>query len=871
MSLRKGLALLMVAAFGLASPAQAITISTSNTTSSTLEAYILPGNSTADNIITQTIGVSASATEATKGYTNVSLATVGNEGGDSNTTTLATTVAAAGKSLVTALQPAFTGSNQTQNWNVVVCETTAAGFVNGADFFVALPSGWDLNLENGAAAVATPGKVFTTAVSNGVTLATSVAGDLQEKTSALRAGIAVHISDVDDNGATTSNNNRDCFAINIQHENVIAPSASSTAATANVYTYNGTTTLATDGIIAAAGTTTTDITFASSILANSATVALANGNDLISSFVRTGSTEANSTETPTQSESIADGAIQQTQLGSTAPTSVLRYRTQTGNSKIPGLVISESNAGAWNLLNGHSVLRPASTLVNGAYAYAANADTLAANGSYVVVRCETNGDGTVSLAGTPVVSVLGTDLDSDESEVAVSAGQLTINIAKRTGSLADPNQVASRLLVTGLTINSINGSTANDVTTSSLECFAHARRQSESSTAANGVLLESIASAEGVTTSADTAAGNKLVAMYTSNGEAATQEVYKKWARSQGVAGTAEAAYSNSDTNANNGSSAFFSAFTGTTIGGASVANGTTAMKTVKATTQYGLTLASLPSASSASGDTDKLVTITIAENSLSAGLPVTATGVTTNDGPADVVTVLAGSNGSAKLAIRSKSGSAITLTAPYLTAGANTNGTLSITATAATITPAFTSTAITSELDSTDGFVKRGSLALLVFTVSSANTVGFTFSDYVDSADVNGSEVIRFGTTDKYAALVRPGSGSFTLTVDVDGTSVTKTITASYTAILTTSFPAHGKMKLADQRASKGRFVFTAVRNKFLDSVRIFEVDGDGVVTEAIVTLAAAKTKAIAADASDDTEFVCITSDRQTDCFDVR
>ncbi len=878
MSLRKGLALVMVAAFSLGNllPAAAVTISSTNTTSSTLAAYVLPGNSTASNILTQNINATASSTEAAKNLTFSTLGSVAN-GSIANSSTLEVVVAAAGQKLYTDIQPAFTGSNQTQNWNVVVCETAAAGFTNGQDFFIALPSGWDLNLENGGATslAADIPKIFTTAVSNGITLASAVASDAQEKSSTLRAGVAVHISD---NGTQAANaSNRDCFSVNLQHENIIAPAASSTAATIGVYTFtNGASAdnaVSTVGNIALAGTTsTTDLPFAPSILDSSVTVSIANGNDLTSSFLRTGAAKATGTDdltSQTQAENIADGAIQQTQLGTQS--SVLRYRASTSDSKIPGLVLTESHAGAWNLLNGETDIRPAKTLPgNGGVAFTANADTLADDGSWIVLNCESNGASLHLVAnGTPVVTPLGSDLDIDVSDTAVtSGGQLLINIGKRTGSLVDPNTVASRLVVTGL---AFNGGLIGTATPSAgtIECRAHARRESFLGTDnGNGALFEALADAEAVTSTADTTAGNKFLALYTANGDV-DNTVYYKWAESQGVAGS-QIAFNSNGSNANNGNSAYFSAYTGTTIGSASVLNATTALKTLKTATQYGVTVASLPSASTVSGDADKLVTITIAENSLTPGLPVEAVGSITSDGAADTVTALASANGSVKLALRSKAGSTITLTAPTLNT-TNGNGTLAITATAATITPSFTSTAITSELDGADGFVQRGSKALLVFTVTTANTIGFTFSDEVANANINGAEVVRFGTTDKYAALVSPGAGAFTLTVDVDGTEVTKALTigTAFTAITTTSFPPNGAITLSDKRATKGTILFKAARNKFLDSTRVFEVSDLGVVTEANVTLKNKKTVA-SIEGGDDTEYVCITSARQTNCFDI-
>ncbi len=881
MSLRKGLALLMVTAFGLGSvlPAAAVTISSTNTTSTAVEARILPGNSTAAQILTQNINATASSTEASKNLTYETLSQVGDVGGNANRSTLATTVAENGQKLYETLQPAFTGGNQTQNWNVVVCETTAAGFTNGQDFFFALPSGWDLNLENGAVAVVSPGKVFTTAVSNGVELSSYVAGDLQEKTSSLRAGIAIHIADAENGGSSsTTTTNRDCFSINLQHENVIAPStASSTAATANLYLFtNGSTddnAVATSGIVPLAGSaTTTDLTFASSILDSAVTLSLANGNDLVSTFIRAGSSLTISTENRTQTEKIAAGAIQQTQLGTQS--TISRYRALTGTTAVPGLVLTEASIGAWNLMNGPSALRPAKTLANGSYAYTAYADTDAENGTYLTVGCENVNGSTVNLAGTPVVTVLGTDIDVD-SPAAASAGEASINIYRRTGSLVDPNTVASRVVLTGLTLAALSDSSATTLGT--LECRAKIRRRAYASDngtgltttgANNGFVLETLASAEGVTSSADTAVGNKFLTIYTSNGEAATTQIYQKWARSQGVAGTAEGLFTNNDTSDNNGNSAFFSNFTGTTIASASVLNATTALKTVKTATQYGVTVASLPSASTASGDADKLVTITIAENSLTPGLPVTATGVTTSDGPADTVTAVADSSGSVKLSLRSKAGSAITLTAPTLNTTSG-NGTLAITATAATITPSFTSTAITTELDGADGYVKRGSNALLEFTETTANTIGFTISNQLANADINGAEVVRFGTTNKYAALVKPGAGSYTLTVDVSGTSVTKAITVptAPTSITTTSFPPNGKISLADKRSDKGTLLFKAARNTWLDSVRAYTVNASGVVSEAVVTLKNKKTIVSIPAATTDT-YACVTSDRQTDCF---
>lgn len=867
MSLRKGLALLLLMAFGLTSlvPASAaVTISATNTTSSTLEVYVLPGNSAnGTTLVTQGINTEDQTNQAAKSYDTLTLANVGNGGASVNNVTLSAYVTSLGKQLTTDLQPGVKGGNQTQNWNVVVCETTATGFLNGEDFFFALPSGWDLNLENGTVATgAENGTVFTVATSNGVSLSAVAAGDVQEKSTTVRAGVSTHINAAPD-GSTS---NRDCFAINLQHENVVAPAAGS-ATTANLYTYN-TTTNTTNGIIAAAGSTNgTDLTFVPSIVDKVVDIAFANGNDLINNFLRTGSSLTAGTTTRTAAEKIAAGAIQQT--GFTTPTSITRYRSlKSGETTaVHGIVLTESSAGAWNLINGPTPTRPSVTLFNEATdnGYTANGVTLALNGAKMVMICETNGI-TAHLNGTPVVTPLSTDIDVDAATVG-SDGELSFNFAPRSGSLTDPNEVASRILVQGLTFSDVAGSTSTSAGT--IECFARVQRLSKHNDNGNA-MVETIGAAEAAedgTTDVFLTA-NSLVT------DASNGQTFDRWAASQGVASGTTTVLNANGSSAAAGNAAFFAAFDGTTVGGASVANGTTALKTVTSTTEYGVTVADLPTDASASGDTDKLITVTVAQNSLSAGIPVTLdTQSTTNDGIANSITGNADADGGITLAVRGKVGQTLKLSGPALSGNSAAELEIVVDENGTSITPSFTSTAVTSELDGADGYVQRGGKVLLVFTITSANTVGFDFADEVANAKVNGAEVFRFGTTDKYGTLVSPGAGSYTLALTVGTTDLTKSITlgTAVTAITTTSFKAHGKMKLKDKRSSKGRFNFRPSKRRFLESTRVFEVDADGVVTESVVTLRKKRKIARVADASDSTEFVCITSPRQSDCFDVR
>lgn len=865
MSLRKGLALLLLAAFGLTSlvPAgAAVTISASNTTSTTLEAYVLPANSTAGQLLSQVINAADGANEAAKKYEALDLVQVGN--GTHNT--LADYLTSQGQELVTTLAPAFEGSNQTQNWNLIICETAAAGFANKNDFFFALPSGWDLNLENGAVAMktVTVPRIFSTISSNGVTLDAVAAGDVQEKTSSLRAGVAIHIAAA--GAGTTTGNVRDCAGVMIPHENIIAPTSGS-ATSANIYLFNGSSTNTTSSVIPAAGTTdTTDLEFAPSILDYGVSLSLANGNDLVNDFIRTGSTLPTGVTTRNQEDRIAAGAIAQT--GFTAPSSVTRYRGLADDIDLYGLVINEPDPAAWNLFDGPTIFKPTETL---------NGTTATSNGSTtkVIVFCENNGTPILEQDATRLAAVPLTD-DIDVTSIGFSSNQLEIVVTKRSGALPDPNDVASRILVQGLELNNLIAGDSDTVTNAAVDCTARIQRNLWFNGAAgagdNGEIFETIAAGESILQNGTTV---KALPIWASNGDYSFFNGNNGWALSQGLLPGVLEAFSNTDADTDNGVPFYFSTFSdGTvTVSGAAVVNGTTALKTISSTTEYGYTVEDLPSASSASGDTDKLVTVTIAQNSLTPGLPVTLDSLTTtNDGPSNSVQGAADANGSVTLAIRAKVGQTIRVTAPYLSGGTEAKLDIVVDEDGQTITPAFTSTAITTELDGDDGFVKRGGDTLVVFTVTDANTIGFSFADVYEDAKINGESVFRFGTSNKYGAMPRPGAGSFILTVNVNGTEVTKTIdtTTDYATITPTSFKSHGNVKLKDKRDGKGWFNFKPRRRKFLESVRVFEVNGSGAVTEAAVTLRKRNRRARIVPESD-TEFVCITSLRQTDCFDVR
>lgn len=862
MSLRKGLALLLLAAFGLTSlvPAgAAVTISASNTTSTTLEAYVLPANSTAGQLLTQVIGTADGANRAAKVLTGLDIIQVGN--GTHNS--LADYLTSQGKELITDLAPAFAGSNQTQNWNLVICETAATGFGAGNDFFFALPTGWDLNLENGSSAMEAPTaqRIFSTFNSNGIALRAIAAGDVQEKTSALRAGVSIEISSV----GTTTGAVRDCAGVMIQHENIIAPSSGS-ATSANIYLFNGDSTNTTSTIIPLAGTTdTTDLEFAPSILDYGVSLSLANGNDLVNDFIRTGDTSPTNGTTRDQDDRIAAGAIQQT--GFSTPTSVTRYRGLTDDIALYGLVISEPDPAAWNLFDGPTIFKPTATL---------NGSTATSDGTTnkLIVFCENNG--TAILEKYPdagdLKAVPLTD-DIDVSAIDVTSGELQITFNTRAAALPDPNDVASRILVQGLKLDNLIAGDTDTVANAAVDCTARVQRSSKVETlGTNGTILETIAAGESIIQNGTTV---KALPIWSSNGDDSFFNGTNGWALSLGLQPGVLEVFSSVDADTDNGVPFYFSTFSDSalTVSGAAVVNGTTALKTISSTTEYGYTVEDLPSASSASGDTDKLVTVTIAQNSLTPGLPVTLDSLTTtNDGPANKVRGAADANGAVTLSIRAKVGQTIRVTAPYL--DGNTAATLDIVVDedGQEITPAFTSTAITTELDGDDGFVKRGGDTLVVFTVTDANTIGFSFADVYEDAKINGESVFRFGTSDKYGAMPRPGAGSFILTVNVNGTEVTKTIDTAtdYSTITTTSFKSHGNVKLKDKRDGKGWFNFQPRRRKFLESVRVFEVNGSGVVSEAAVTLRKRNRRARIVPESD-TEFVCITSLRQTDCFDVR
>ncbi len=582
-----------------------ITISRSNTRSTDLEAYILPANSSASSILTQAAN---GPNEADKDFRAIDLASVGRSGAR----TLSSAVEVGGRSLYSILQPAFEGPAQTQNWNIVVCETSPNGFggeasdANGLDLFFALPLGWDWETFEGQT-ISNPSQVFTTAVSSGISLTTPIMADIQMKTETHRAGIAVHIADAEIGGpASTTTANRDCFSINLQHENVEAPEATSEAALANVYVFNGSVTSATTQILPGAATNSTGLIFAPQILAYPLSLSLANGRELISSFVRTGATETLNTETPTLDEKIADGAIRQRELGA-QPSSVLRYKSQLEPSPIPGLIISEASAGAWNLFNGPASVRPAYTFVNGAYAYTANADTLVDNGTYLSLSCEKNGS-TALIGGSPVITVLDSDLDSDESEMSFNSGYLSINIGRRAGFLKDPNDQKSRILIQGLNLTPVQALTEDSATNQSLECYAQITGRSRD--ASGGSLLQSL-----------------------------------------GVV----------------------SLTTLTTIASAPVSNSSTRLKTLSDTTPYTFELESPNRESYSPADGDSLLTVSIPAGTLSPRLPVTLTGSSTVDGPADTVSGLVKSDGSITLAIRSKNLASATMTAPALkTRGSN-------------------------------------------------------------------------------------------------------------------------------------------------------------------------------------------------------
>jgi len=846
MSLRKGLSLLLLVAFSLttfAPVSAAITIGTTLTTSTKLEAYVLPANSTAGAILTQHPAAAAGQNENVKGFSTLATTLIGKTAG--NNGTLADVLEDAGKSLYTTFQPAYSGSNQINNVNVVVCETVAAGFHATADekYFIGLPSGWDINTENGTSATVTPSDIFSATPSNGLSLSTAAAADVQKATAAGQvAGIAFTV-----NGDTSDTGARSCVTVNIQHENLIAP-ASGSSPKLTVYKVNGTT--ANAPIPANGDSATTEHLFAADtdILTQAASVSLATGSEIINDFNRTGDA-GNQNWT----EKLAAGAIVQSSY--TTPSSVTRYRSQAGATDIYGLVVTEEAAGAWASLDANATIVPAKTI------------NFPSNGtgtetSEIVLTCETNGTN-AHLTGTAVVTPLTADLNIGTP--ATANGEVVIPYTKKSTYLGDPNDLVSKFLVQGLQFVDVKG------ISTSIECLARARRTFEN----NGdIINEGFGLAEGIVVNGTS---TTFVPLGSNDGDAEQAGVpagLGAWALGAAELFNADNTdgdyrYANAAGTTQNGSEAYFSSYNAaaTTISGAAVANGTTALKTITSTTKYGVTVADLPSDSSATGDTDKLVTVTVAQNSLSAGTPVTLSSLTaTNDGGINTIEGSADANGGIVLSIRAKEGQTLRLTGQPLSGN---TATLDITAEAATITPEFIGT-VTSELDGTDGYVKRGKNALLVFTLNNGNTIGFDFDDVVADAKLNGGEIISLGSQ-KYAAFVNPASSVFEIKVTVDGTALTKAVTIT-TAFATPGNKSkrHGGMKVADRRAKGKGIVFRPQRRKFLDATRVIEISDDGDVSEALVTLKRKRTRA-KIDGETDTDYVCVTSDRQTNCFDLR
>lgn len=812
----------------------AVIIQGSETASSEFEAWLLPGNSTAGGILLQKIGAVEGESIAAKAFKVTNVTDIGPNLAGGEALSFAQLIASQGRELYSNMAPGFEGSNQTHDYQFVVCEKSSSAFENGDAFFFALPDKWDLNFEDDTSFVAA--NVAAQSSSNGLTLDSLAIADFQNYSGSTRAGVAVTISD---NGSTSTV--KDCIGLHLQHENVVGPSQDAAASVTQVYKFNGSNSVA-ESIVPDAQTAAIDLEFTSGeYFRKSVLLELSDSDDVINDFLRSGSTVPSAVTTRNSGDKISAGAVSQ---DSSAPTTLSRYLS-TGDTDIYALTLSEPTKNAWHLFDAPTTLQPQSTL-----------SSASPGAVSLVLSCRLDSDGSSSVLGTPVVTPLTEDWDVD-SVTTMSGAESIINISKRSSFTGDSNDIQSKFLVQGLRFDGITSDNAQ------VKCIAKIRR------VGTGGILEGLTTGEAVVVNGASATMIPIL-------DTSADSTYNGYVlRASGIDPSQDPSQYVNSSSASNGNPLYFILYNtaATTIASASKAS--SGLSTISSSTLLSIDVADLPDAISASGDLDKLVTVTIPAGVISPGIPLSLSSqVATSDGSLNITKLASDDDGAATLKLRAGLSQTIKLTGPSL-----------LTASAAEYSfvvsecldgdcqaaPTFVGT-VTASLDADDGYVDSGKI-LLLFEVEDNDTAFFDFSDYVANATVNNEKVLSLSGSDTlFGALVPANASFYRLKVNVDGTVLSTDIDVN--SFASASGKSHRKVKLKDMRNSskaskQGKIFFRPRRGKIPSDATVLTITNNGTVASTAATLNRRRKKAYI-EAEDDVRFACLNSSKGSYCFDL-
>lgn len=257
---------------------------------------------------------------------------------------------------MTELAPAFAGSNQTQDYAVLVCEAIPEQFSKleknyGSNYqiFLGIPRNWDINAEDGDAS-----NIATVYSSNGLSIDSYT---VQHSNTGLRAGVLIDIGS--SNGAVSQDSlTKKCLLVQFEHENLIAPKiADSSDGLKDADKFAKLTVVKNLTNVAIIND---KLKFTDQILNRATKVQLS--NLMVSEFDALGGSilPSGDGEYKSLAQRLASGAIEQV---IDRPEQSIGFVSQEPSSTyLYGVKVTEPDPAAWNLFLGPDPMRPSKTL-----------------------------------------------------------------------------------------------------------------------------------------------------------------------------------------------------------------------------------------------------------------------------------------------------------------------------------------------------------------------------------------------------------------------------------------------------------------------------------------------------------------------------
>lgn len=731
-----------------------------------INARISRGEDNANEIFVRAAGTTAdTATVAEQALANVDLTTLGNTVGTDINNLLA-----ANQEFDTELAPLYPGSHQTTNINVTVCETEAtafdtfkAEFGDNARVRIDLPDTVRFNRIN-SNGTNNLGNIATVANSNGGAAAVESV-TVGNASGTIPASIVIDVDPAGAHAAPAIDGTLQCFNVNIKGEAIVGPTTptavASLAAIADAdanFSINVTDETAAPGTIIAniadAVSAAAEIPGFSDFLTRSATVRLATGSDgVTNNFVRTGHVFPNNVQSPNNNDRKLAGALAQNNAN--APASGIRFADVTAQNNIVPIVVEEgegaasgkANGFAWNRVLAPEVQRP-NNILGTAIARSANGAATAE----VVVGCTLDNGAAAQLTAANNVFPITDDLDI----IAVqcngagnsNAGECVFQVADDPRFLGNTNRDIAQAFAAQLTINGIVGEQPN------VQCHARMRQFD-----AGAQIIAALAGGE-----ADD--GNVAGLLFTPI-RGANALVVNHVDEATDLDGTVTAAVVNAfDNGVQAQNDAYIVQFASQVVTLLRTAIDTV-ISVVSDALLNNLTVVvnDLPAESTADGDTDKEVQLTIPAGNLTPGLLVNFSNNTpSNDGGANNTRGVVDANGGVILTVRAADGQSLFLSSNNITNQGV--AAIEITAEDQQANNAFVD-AIVPQLQNV--FSNSGDVPVK-FTVGT--TSGFNIEDVKDTLTVNGVAATELADG-SFIAIV-PAAAAYEIAVEVDGVEVT-------------------------------------------------------------------------------------------------